>query len=81
MNLVLVSMFMRCFDRFLSVRSVHKEEQLGCDMGRHRMQSREQHRNALGNFDTGCINSALSLEILLFLVFNVLAGSDLVILV
>lgn len=45
------------------------------------MQSVEQNKNALGNTDTGCVNSTLSLEILQFLVFNVLAGSDLVILV
>lgn len=74
MNLLLTLMFVTCFDRFLSVWYVHNEEQLCCDMGRQRMQSMEQNKNALGNFDTGCINSALSLEILQFLVFNVLAG-------
>lgn len=30
-------------------------------------------KKALGNFDTGCVNSTLSLEILQFLVFNVFA--------
>lgn len=74
MNLVLVLTFVTCFDKFLSVWCVHNEEQLCCDMGRHRMQSMEQNKKALGNFDTGCVNSTLSLEILQFLVFNVFAG-------
>lgn len=54
----------------MCLQSICNKEQLCCDTGRHRIHTGHgTKKKALGNFDTGCVNSTVCLEILHLLMY------------